>query len=328
LNPVFSTWQRELAEAFSSVDALCRHLQIDPQQLPLLHDYKQFPLRVPRSFVDCMGKGDINDPLLRQVLPLAAELEPQDGYGPDPVGDLAAVTETGVLHKYHGRILLIVTGGCAVHCRYCFRRDFPYGELQLSSGRVDEALAYIARHPAISEVILSGGDPLLMSDAKLRRLLDRLRGLRQVRRIRIHTRLPVVLPARVTAGLLQALSHHEIRPLVVLHANHAHELSEAVADACRRFRQHDISLLNQSVLLRGVNDDAAALMALSERLFAIGVLPYYLHSLDHAAGTGHFEVSDALGKQLIAYMQNHLPGYLVPRFVREQVGADHKLPLA
>lgn len=327
MNPPFSSWQRELAEAFSSVDALCRHLQIEPHQLPLLEDFKQFPLRVPRGFVDCMRKGDPNDPLLRQVLPLAAELESREGYDGDPVGDLDAVAETGVLHKYHGRVLLIVTGGCAVHCRYCFRRNFPYDELQLSNGKIDEALAYIESHRELREVILSGGDPLLISDIKLQRLLTGLRGLKHIERIRIHSRIPVVLPSRMTDNLLNILTHRDTRTILVLHANHANELSDAVADACERLRQHNITLLNQSVLLRGVNDNLTALCDLSERLFNIGVLPYYLHSLDHATGTGHFEVSESVGKQLVRQMQGLLPGYLVPKFVKEQAGAHHKLPL-
>ena len=326
-NPIVP-WQRQLAEAFSSVDALCRHLEIDPSSLPLLPNFKDFPLRVPRGFVDCMEKGNPADPLLRQVLPVQDELQDYPGYSLDPVGDLHAVAEAGVIHKYHGRVLLITTGGCAVHCRYCFRRHFPYGELQLSSQKMNQALAYIEKRDEISEVILSGGDPLLLNDDKLEQLFRQLGGIAHVRRIRIHSRIPVVLPTRISGRLLEILSNQPQPIALVLHANHPNELSAEVGAACRLLKAHRVTLLNQSVLLKGVNDDSPTLIALSEKLFALGILPYYLHCLDRAAGVGHFDVPEPQAKQLILALQESLPGYLVPKLVQEQAGAAYKIRLA
>lgn len=321
------TWQQELANGFDSVEALCRHLNIDRQQLPLLTDYPHFPLRVPRGFVDCMQPGDPNDPLLRQVLPLQDERLASPGFLADPVGDLEAIAETGVLHKYHGRVLLITTGACAIHCRYCFRRNFPYGELQLSRHKLQQAINYIAQHNEISEVILSGGDPLLLSDDRLGELIDALTGILHVKRIRVHSRLPIVLPSRITDGLLQRFSISGKQLIMVLHANHAQELSHAVANACQKLKQAGFTLLNQSVLLRGVNDDADSLCTLSERLFELGALPYYLHLLDRAIGTAHFELPIDQARQIHHQMRRRLPGYLLPRLVQEQAGALHKLTI-
>ncbi|MDD2761353.1 MAG: EF-P beta-lysylation protein EpmB [Methylomonas sp.] len=328
MNTAIDPWQRQLAEAFSSVDALCRHLQIDASSLPLLTDFKDFPLRVPRGFADCMEKGNPADPLLRQVLPLRDELYEYPGYSLDPVGDLPAVAKAGVIHKYRGRVLLLVTGGCAVHCRYCFRRHFPYGELQLSGQKIDQAIAYIQEHQDISEVILSGGDPLLLSDDKIADLFDRLSEIGHILRIRIHSRIPVVLPARITARFLQILAAQPQQMLLVLHANHPNELSDEVATACRLLSENQVTLLNQSVLLKDVNDDDRVLGRLSEKLFYFGVIPYYLHRLDRALGVGHFAVSDKKARRLIQTLQKNLPGYLVPKLVKEQAGAAYKIRIA
>jgi len=328
LNTPTAPWQRQLAEAFSSVDALCRQLQIDPASLPLLPEFKDFPLRVPRGFVACMEKGNPADPLLRQVLPVQQELQHFPGFSLDPVGDLDAVAEAGVIHKYHGRVLLIATGACAVHCRYCFRRHFPYQELQLSSQKLDKALTYIAERDDIAEVILSGGDPLLLNDDKLENLLLRISAIARVQRIRIHSRIPVVLPARITPALLETLAGLPQKVILVLHANHPNELSTEVGDACRQLAMHGVTLLNQSVLLKDVNDDSDTLCTLSEKLFGFGILPYYLHCLDRAAGVGHFEVPLNRARQLMQTLQQRLPGYLVPKLVQEQAGAAHKIRIA
>ena len=328
MNTSTPVWQRQLAEAFSSVDALCRHLKIDPASLPLLPDFKDFPLRVPRGFVDCMEQGNPFDPLLRQILPIQDELQDFPGYSLDPVGDLNAAPLAGVIHKYQGRVLLICTGGCAVHCRYCFRRHFPYNELQLSSQKIRQALDYIISRSEIKEVILSGGDPLLLSDEKLGGLLQNISQIDHVERIRIHSRIPVVLPSRLTDALLKVLASLPQQVVLVIHANHANELSTAVADVCRNLKQHKVTLLNQTVLLKGVNDSSDILCQLSEKLFYFGILPYYLHSLDRASGVGHFEVTEQRAKQLIQSMQETLPGYLVPKLVKEQAGAAHKIRLA
>ncbi|AEG02111.1 EF-P beta-lysylation protein EpmB [Methylomonas methanica] len=328
MNTHLPLWQRQLAEAFSSVADLCRYLQLDPASLPLLPHCKDFALRVPRGFADCMVAGDPNDPLLRQILPLQDELEHYPGFSHDPVGDLNAVAEAGVIHKYQGRVLLICTGACAINCRYCFRRHFPYADQQLSKQKLQQALTYIAARPEISEVILSGGDPLLLKDDKLSYLLEAVSEISHVRRIRIHSRIPVVLPARVNPDLLETL-HKLPQPVVlVLHANHANELSEEVANACRSLKQQNVTLLNQSVLLQGINDDSQTLLQLNEKLFSLGVLPYYLHCLDRAKGVGHFEVPEKQALALMQSLQEQLPGYLVPKLVKEQAGAAHKIRLA
>lgn len=328
MNTLTADWQRQLAEAFSSIDALCQYLDLDSADLPVLPQLKAFPLRVPRGFADCMEKGNPHDPLLRQVLPLQDELLDVPGYNRDPVGDLNAVAAAGVIHKYHGRVLMIATGGCAVHCRYCFRRNFPYSEQQLSTQKLEQAIDYIARRTEISEVILSGGDPLLLSDDKLAVLIRKLEAIEHVSRIRIHSRIPVVLPARISPGLLNTLAKTRQQIVLVLHANHANELSDRVAEACLHLKRRGVTLLNQSVLLKQVNDNSSALIGLSEKLFSLGVLPYYLHLLDHATGAGHFEVLEQQAKSLHQTLQQQLPGYLVPKLVKEQSGALNKIALS
>ena len=287
----------------------------------------QFPLRVPRGFVARMRHGDAHDPLLRQVLPLTDEDRLVAGYGLDAVADGAARTATGVIHKYRGRALLVATGSCAIHCRYCFRRHFDYAADTAASGGWAEAIAWLQADPGISELLLSGGDPLSLSTAKLAELTDAIRDLPGLRRLRLHTRLPIVLPERVDDELLSWLARLPWAVTVVVHANHANEVDASVLAALARLRGTGVVLLNQSVLLRGVNDGADALADLSERLFDGGVLPYYLHQLDRVAGTAHFEVPDDRARALHSELQSRLPGYLVPRLVREIPGAAGKTPL-
>ncbi|MGN2246323.1 EF-P beta-lysylation protein EpmB [Frateuria sp. GZRR35] len=286
-----------------------------------------FALRVPRGFVARMRQGDARDPLLLQVLPQLAELDHVPGFVPDAVGDLAAREAQGVLHKYHGRALLIASGSCAINCRYCFRRHFPYGEEIAAAGQWKQALAHLKDDASISELILSGGDPLALATSKLEELGRGLADLPQVTRLRIHTRLPVVLPERIDGPFLAWLEALPLQKVVVLHANHANEFDAGVDAACAALRQAGATLLNQSVLLRGVNDAPASLAALSERLFAAGVLPYYLHQLDRVQGAAHFEVDDARALALVEDLRQHLPGYLVPRLVREVAGDASKRPL-
>jgi EF-P beta-lysylation protein EpmB len=286
-----------------------------------------FPLRVPRGFIARMRRGDPNDPLLLQVLPQARELGEIAGFTRDAVGDLAARSANGVLHKYEGRTLLVATGACAVHCRYCFRRHFPYSLETAATAGWNEAIAHVAGDTSIVEVILSGGDPLSLATAKLAELTRKLAPIRHLRRLRIHTRLPVVLPERIDDELSRWLAGLPWPTTIVLHANHANELDADVAAACVRLRHSGAVLLNQAVLLRGVNDDAAALAELSERLFDCGVLPYYLHQLDRVAGAAHFEVADDRARDLIDALRARLPGYLVPRLVREVAGEPGKTPL-
>lgn len=287
----------------------------------------QFPLRVPRAFVDRMRRGDPADPLLRQVLPLDAEMRPVPGFGLDAVGDGAAKAGQGVIHKYQGRALLVATGSCAVHCRYCFRRHFPYADETAAAGGWASALDVIAGDPSIEEVLLSGGDPLSLATPKLAELTDALRAIPHVRRLRIHTRLPIVLPERVDAELTQWLRSLPWPVVVVVHANHANEFDAGVDAAMQALRDAGAVLLNQAVLLRGVNDSADALVALSERGLAAGVLPYYLHQLDRVAGAAHFEVDDATALSLHAALVARQSGYLVPRLVREVAGDTSKRAL-
>ena len=286
-----------------------------------------FPLRVPLAFVARMRRGDARDPLLRQVLPIDEEDQPAPGFELDAVGDGAARAAPGVLHKYAGRALLVTTGSCAVHCRYCFRRHFPYAEDNAGADRWAGAIEYLRADPSIHEVLLSGGDPLSLSTARLRELTEALRTIPHLRRLRLHTRLPVVLPDRVDAELCAWLASLPWPVTVVLHANHANEFDAGVDAACSRLRATGASLLNQAVLLRGVNDSVEALAALSERGFAAGVLPYYLHQLDRVQGAAHFEVPDAEARSLHAALAAGLPGYLVPRLVREIPGESGKTPL-
>ncbi|PZO07058.1 MAG: EF-P beta-lysylation protein EpmB [Lysobacteraceae bacterium] len=287
----------------------------------------QFAMRVPRGFAARMRHGDPDDPLLRQVLPLDDEDRVVPGFDLDAVGDLDASGGAGILHKYDGRALLVATGSCAIHCRYCFRRHFPYGEQTAAAGQWRASLDYLAADASISEVLLSGGDPLSLSTPKLAEFTDALARLPHVRRLRLHTRLPVVLPERVDAELLAWLAGLPQSVVVVIHANHANEIDAPVARAMARLRDAGATLLNQAVLLRGVNDSVAALAALSDRLFDAGVLPYYLHLLDRVAGSAHFEVPADEARRLHEELSARLPGYLVPRLVREVAGAPAKLPV-
>lgn len=285
---------------------------------------RSFPLRVPRGFVARMRRGDPDDPLLRQVLPLDEEDRLVPGFTLDAVGDAQAKAGTGVIHKYDGRALLIATGSCAIHCRYCFRRHFPYADETAASGGWASALAYLRADPSVREVILSGGDPLSLSTAKLAELTDALRGLPQITRLRIHSRLPIVLPERIDAEFLDWIGALPWPVVMVVHANHAREIDEGVRTACTALRERGVHLLNQAVLLRGVNDDVDALVDLSEALFGIGVLPYYLHQLDRVQGAAHFEVPESEAAALHRALHARLPGYLLPRRVREDAGQPGK----
>jgi EF-P beta-lysylation protein EpmB len=321
-------WQQQLAEAITDPAELCAILQLDPALiLPALESARGFALRVPRSFVARMRRGDPHDPLLLQVLPLAAEREAVAGYVVDPVGDLDSRVGAGLLHKYEGRALLIATGACAVHCRYCFRRHFPYAEHSALHQGWQSAIETLRADPSTSEAILSGGDPLSLSDRRLRQFTDALADIPHIRRLRLHTRYPIVLPARVDASLLNWIASLPIKTVVVIHANHAQEIDAGVQRACHDLAGSGATLLNQSVLLAGVNDSVGALSELSEALFAAGVLPYYLHVLDKVQGAAHFDVSEARALELHAQLRQRLPGYLVPRLVREVAGAPGKIPV-
>ena len=321
-------WQQALREAVRDPRELLDLLGLD-RLAPRLSDEAmvQFPLRVPRGFVARMRRGDPSDPLLRQVLPLDDEMRPMPGFGLDAVGDGAAKTAPGVIQKYRGRALLVATGSCAIHCRYCFRRHFPYAEETAARDGWREAVDLIRQDASIEEVLLSGGDPLSLSNGKLAELTSALADIPHLRRLRIHSRLPIVVPERIDDGLLGWLSALPWPVTLVVHANHANEFDGTVDAALGRLRAAGVHLLNQAVLLRGVNDSVDALAALSERGFAAGVLPYYLHQLDRVAGVAHFEVDDAHARALHAGLAARLSGYLVPRLVREIPGDTGKRPL-
>nr|VFK62150.1 MAG: EF-P beta-lysylation protein EpmB [Candidatus Kentron sp. TC] len=300
---------------------------------------RPFPLLAPRGYVARMRKGDPRDPLLRQVLPIAEEDMISPGYGKDPLDECHAFRVPGVLQKYEGRLLLMPTSACGIHCRYCFRRHFPYengrDDRKIESRNEDElsvrsfgmALAYIRQDATIAEVILSGGDPLCLSDEKLASLVKGIAAIPHVRRLRIHTRMPIVLPERVNEVLLACLAETGPRRIMVLHANHPNEIDDRVERALTFLRMAGITLLNQSVLLRGVNDNEDTLVLLSERLFTAGVLPYYLHLLDPVHGTAHFAVEQQRMREIMMGLRSRLPGYLVPRSVREVAGTGYKIPV-
>jgi EF-P beta-lysylation protein EpmB len=321
-------WQRELARAITDPAELLTLLGLDTSLLAGAQAAgRQFALRVPRGFVARMRPGDPHDPLLRQVLPLDAECQEVAGFGMDPVGDLASRAGTGLLHKYSGRALLITTGACAIHCRYCFRRHFPYAEQNAASGGWEQTLESLRADTSIRELILSGGDPLSLSTRRLTQLTQGLPAAPHIQRLRLHSRYPIVLPERIDAGLIEWLVNLPLQKVMVIHANHANELDDNVAQACRKLARAGVTLLNQSVILAGVNDDAIALAALSERLFAMQVLPYYLHVLDRVQGAAHFDVPESRAVQLVQTLMSTLPGYLVPRLVREIPGAPSKVPV-
>ena len=318
-------WQVELGRAFSRPADLLAFLEL-PADTPGLPG--DFALRVPRGYAARMRKSDPRDPLFLQVWHRPQEADAAAGFGDDAVGDLAKLKDGGIIHKYAGRALVVATGACAVHCRYCFRRHFPYAEAMASRDGWDETLRALAADRSISEVILSGGDPLSLSDGKLAAFAEALEFLPHVQRLRLHTRQPIVLPERVDDALLAWLGRGRLQKVVVVHANHANELDDAVRAALRRLAQAGVTLLNQSVLLAGVNDDADTLVNLSTRLFECGVLPYYLHMLDRVRGTAHFQVPEVEARTLMRAAAARLPGYLVPRLVREDAGAPSKTPLS
>lgn len=321
-------WQRQQADLITDPAELLALLELNATELPgSLAAAQDFPLRVPRRYVGLIEKGNPRDPLLRQVLSTSAELEVAPGYGADPLEEGDHTPVPGLLHKYQGRALLVVTGACAVHCRYCFRRHFPY-QSHLSGKRWDQALAWLAARSDINEVILSGGDPLTLTNRRIQQLLDALAEIPHLRRLRIHSRTPVVIPERLDEELLALLSAPRWRTVLVLHANHPREISDSLADRGRQWQRAGITLLNQSVLLAGVNDQLETLVDLSDRLHEAGILPYYLHQLDKVAGAAHFAVSDSQALTLHKALRASLPGFLVPRLSREVPGEPAKTVLA
>lgn len=325
-----SDWRNQLRSAYTQPMALLDALGLSQgsSQSDWANISKTpFAMRVPQAFVDRMKKGDASDPLLAQILPRSEETHVEPGYISDPVGDHSAKQARGVLHKYQGRALLITTGACAVHCRYCFRQNFPYSHEHLHKGVFDEGLSYIQRETSIEEVILSGGDPLMLSTERLLELTEALAAVPHIKRLRIHTRMPIVLPSRVTQALLGWLASLPWPVAMVIHANHANEFDASVDEALAAVSQTGVRVFNQAVLLRGINDTEEALANLMERGFDAGAIPYYLHRLDRVKGAHRYAVDDDKAKALIEQLRVRLSGYLVPRLVWEKQGAPYKIPL-
>ncbi len=321
-------WQQQLANAIQDVDELLRLVKLDAGQLRISNAAsQQFSLRITREYVSRIHPGDVHDPLLRQILPVEAETHNVNHFVSDPVGDHVAHVAEGVLHKYQGRVLLLTTGACAIHCRYCFRRHFPYADANAARADWSEALDYLHTHDDIHEVILSGGDPLTLSDWRLSGLVNKIDNINNIKTLRLHTRMPVVLPQRICDDLLGWLRASRLQIVIVIHCNHHQEIDPAVRQALTALQENGAILLNQAVLLRGVNDNVAELQALSQSLFEAGVLPYYLHMLDPVAGAAHFDVDSTTARALISELQSQLPGYLVPRLVREVPGQQSKIPV-
>ena len=318
-------WQQELAQAIKSLPELLDILSLQPSDFRWALDHKPvFPLRVPLSFVGKMQPNNPHDPLLLQVLPQMQETNILPGYSADPLEETDTMPVPGLLHKYKGRVLLTLIGACAVNCRYCFRRHYPYSE-RIPKQDFTAALEYISKDKTIQEVILSGGDPLLLKDSSLAKLFSELEKIEHVQILRIHTRTPVVLPSRIDGSFVALMrSVPRLKKVMVLHCNHPREVDAVLASALQPLLQAGVTLFNQSVLLRGVNAAVDVLAQLSERLFKAGVLPYYLHQMDKVAGAGHFNVPVGEARKIYAALQAELPGYLCPRWVVETPGAANK----
>jgi EF-P beta-lysylation protein EpmB len=318
-------WQTALAKAISEPAELIRALDLDPsfvEQAQLSH--QQFKLRVPLSYVQKIEKGNPNDPLLKQILPISEELKITPGYSKDPLAEQQANKVPGLLHKYPSRILLTVTSACAINCRYCFRRHFAYDDNKLSKTNIEQVLNYLTQHPEINEVIYSGGDPLIASDDYLANLSQQITAIPSIKRLRIHSRMAITLPERITAELCNWLSALPVPAILVTHCNHPNELDQETINNMQRLKEAGVTLLNQTVLLKGVNDNADTLTALSEKLFASNILPYYLHLLDKVEGAAHFDLPLEKAKRLYSELQRRLPGFLVPKLARETPGKLHK----
>ena len=323
-----SNWQSQLRKSDKNPGDFISGLGLKENSLQLSETAHQaFPLRVPPGYSKRIIQGDPNDPLLRQVLPVTEEELDQPGYSKNPLAEDASQPVPGLLHKYHGRALLVTTGACAIHCRYCFRRHFPYADANPSTNRWEKALEYIAADNSLTEIILSGGDPLILPDESLSKLIHSLAEISHIKRLRIHSRIPVVLPERINDELVSLLTTTRLLPVMVLHINHANELDQEAKCSIKKLGSAGIPLLNQSVLLKEINDSAVTLAELSEALFESGVMPYYLHMLDPVAGAAHFEVKDTQARKIMQELHDILPGYLVPRLVREVPGRTSKVPV-
>lgn len=321
-----ASWQQSLANVVTDPFELLKALDLPLDLLPgVKQAARLFGLKVTHSYLKRIRKADPQDPLLLQVLPHLAETQPQPkNFSHDPVGDHDATQVPGVIHKYHGRVLLITTAACAIHCRYCFRRNFPYADSHAGRNQWQTALDYIANDESIEEVILSGGDPLVLADHKLAELCQKLSDIPHLKRLRLHTRLPIVLPERINDSFLNWISGSQLKIVLVVHCNHPNEINDEVATALNKLSDAGIPTFNQAVLLKHINDSVDILARLSKELFAASVMPYYLHQLDPVTGAAHFAVSVKKAQDLYAQLTALLPGYLVPRLVIEQAGMPAK----
>lgn len=322
---LYSDWKAELSHCVSSIDDLLNQLGLNANNLSATEQAAiDFPIKVPQPFVQLMEYGNPNDPLLKQVLPISSELAIDSNFSTDPVDESNYNPVPGIVHKYHNRVLMIISPNCAINCRYCFRRHFPYDENRQSKQQWLEALDYLKTKPEINEVIYSGGDPLAANDNFLRWLTAEIESIPHIKRLRIHSRLPVVIPARIDDPLINWLGHTRLKPTFVLHINHANEISTELCQGVDRLKQAGISVLNQSVLLKGINDSSEQLITLSEKLFDAGIMPYYLHMLDPVQGASHFDVSKKHAVEIFHQIQSELPGFLTPKLVQERAGETSK----
>ena len=323
------SWQWLLSHTLNDLPSLLDFVGLSEQQLPVsVEASRQFALKVPLPYAQRIERGNPNDPLLRQVLPISDELDKVPGFVSDPLAEREHNPVPGLIHKYQGRVLVILTGSCAINCRYCFRRHFPYQQNKVNPDQWQQIVDYLSGDESISEVIFSGGDPLATPDKRLATMLEDLEAIPHLERLRIHSRLPVVIPQRITDNLCQLFAQTRLQTLLVVHANHANEFDSQVARALRRLAASGCQVLNQAVLLRGVNDRLEDQLALHQASFAAGALPYYLFVLDPVDGAAHFDISDSQAQQLMAKLQAKLPGYLVPRLTREIPGRPSKTLLA
>ncbi|MEM1243765.1 MAG: EF-P beta-lysylation protein EpmB [Pseudomonadota bacterium] len=321
-----TSWQKQLSQMITDPAVLIDTCGLDAELTAKACEVaKQFPLRVTQAYISKIKYGDSEDPLLKQILPLDLELQSDDEAAPsDPLQEAQFNPVPGLLHKYKNRVLFTLTQNCAIHCRYCFRREFDYDTNTPALNQWQAAFAYIAERENINEVILSGGDPLTLKDNHLGFFIEKIQAIKHVKRVRIHTRVPVVLPDRIDMAFLDLIKTIKLPLIMVMHVNHPNEIDSRFTAICQQLRKHNVVLLNQSVLLKNINDDAQVLIKLQEKLFSASVLPYYLHILDKVKGTKHFFVAETKAKQLIKQLQAELPGYLVPRLVREDAFAESK----
>ncbi|MFO1256936.1 MAG: EF-P beta-lysylation protein EpmB [Gammaproteobacteria bacterium] len=319
-------WQNALKTALTDPRALLKALNLSSDAIPWTEN--NFGMKVPLSFVAKMKQGDPNDPLLRQVLPVKFESEQTDGFVPDPLAERLQNPLPGLIHKFKNRVLVIPATRCPIHCRYCFRRHFPYDENNINLSAFDNIADYIAKDNNIHEVILSGGDPLFAPDRYLQSVIEKMTASEHIKILRFHTRFPITVPERIDDSFLTLVKHIKVQVVMVLHCNHPNELCNDIKAAVTLLKAAGVTVLNQSVLLKGINDNAETLIALSHRLFEHGIMPYYINQLDPIENTAHFEVPKEKIKELYADLLSNLPGYLVPRFVQEQAFKPNKIPLS